>query len=101
MIFTDEVTLRTIIKGDDRPSNHGVSKDTNQDVVCSVNITSLSYEKVLRDFGEQGKKMLVMRTLTELPSFDNVIVSGYNAGTYKKYAGQAINTKNSITLIEV
>ena len=75
MIQNATVTLRKVIKGEDRPSNHS-SSPTNNDTIVAVNLNYVSAQTSIQDFGISNSKMINIRTLTPLPDFDFVIVDG-------------------------
>lgn len=101
MILNKQITLRQITKGEDRPSNHGQVSDSINDTLVTVNVTTLSVQKTIRDFGITSPVMVNVRSLTPLPDFtialiqlDGVLV------TFKPYAKQSISDRRNLTLIE-
>ena len=97
MIQNATVTLRKVIKGEDRPSNHG-SSPTNNDTIVSVNLNYVSAQTSIQDFGISNSKMINIRTLIPLPDFDFVIVDGLK---YTLYASQSVVDRRNLTLVEV
>lgn len=97
MIQNKQVVFRTIVKGQDRPSNHGNSNTIN-DKQVTVNVTTISTQTTIRDFGISNAKMITVRSITDLPTFDFVIVDNIK---YKLYASQSIEQRRNLTLIEV
>ena len=98
MIQNKQVILRTIIKGQDRPSNHGKNNDNINDKQVTVNVTTLRRKTIIQDFGVSDAKMVIMRSLTSIPDFDLVIIDGIK---YKLYSSQSIVGRRNFTLIEV
>lgn len=98
MILNKQITLRNIIKGEDRPSNHGKVSDNINDTLVTVNVTTLSTQTTIRLFGVTNPKMVTVRSLTPLPEFDLVLIDGEQ---YKHYAEQSITDRRNLTLIEV
>ena len=98
LIFNKTVTFRTIVKGEDRPSNHGTNKDSVNDVQVTVNYTTLSVQTAIRSYGVSNSKMATIRSITDLPPFDLIIIDNI---TYKLYASQSISNRRNITIVEV
>lgn len=98
MILNKQITLRQITKVEDRPSNHGTASDSINDTLVTVNVTTLSVQKTIRDFGVSQPKMVTVRSLTPLPEFDVALIDGKQ---YKHYAEQSIIDRRNLTLIEV
>lgn len=97
MILNKQITLRQIIKGEDRPSNHGAASDFINDTLVTVNVTTLSVQKTIRDFGITNPVMVNVRSLTPLPDFTIALIDGK---TFKPYATQSISDRRNLTLIE-
>lgn len=98
LIFNKTVIFRTIVKGEDRPSNHGSIKDSVNDVQVTVNATNVSMQTSIQDFGVSNAKMYILRSITPLPQFDLVIIDGFS---YELYASQSVVDRRNLTLIEV
>ena len=98
MILNKQITLRQIIKGEDRPSNHGQVSDSINDTLVTVNVTTLSVQKMIRDFGVTSPVMVNVRSLTPLPDFTIALIDGK---VFKLYATQSISDRRNLTLIEV
>ena len=98
MILNKQITLRKIIKGEDRPSNHGKVSDSINDTLVTVNVTTLSTQTTIRLFGVSNPKMVTVRSLTPLTEFDLALIDGEQ---YKHYAEQSITDRRNLTLIEV
>lgn len=97
MILNKQITLRQITKGEDRPSNHGTASDSINDTLVTVNVTTLSVQKMIRDFGITSPVMVNVRSLTPLPDFTVALIGGK---TFKPYAEQSISDRRNLTLIE-
>lgn len=97
MILNKQITLRQIIKGEDRPSKHGTSSENINDTLVTVNVTTLSVQKTIRDFGVTSPIMVNVRSLTPLPDFTIALIDGK---TFKPYATQSISDRRNLTLIE-
>lgn len=97
MILNKQITLRQITKGEDRPSNHGTASDSINDTLVTVNVTTLSVQKMIRDFGITSPVMVNVRSLTPLPDFTVAMIDGK---TFKPYATQSIVDRRNLTLIE-
>lgn len=97
MILNKQITLRQITKGEDRPSNHGIASDSINDTLVTVNVTTLSVQKMIRDFGITSPVMVNVRSLTPLPDFTVALIDGK---TFKPYATQSISDRRNLTLIE-
>ena len=97
MILNKQITLRQIIKGEDRPSNHGQVSESINDTLVTVNVTTLSVQKTIRDFGVTSPIMVNVRSLTPLPDFTIALIDGK---AFKPYATQSISDRRNITLIE-
>lgn len=97
MILNKQITLRQITKGEDRPSNHGQVSDSINDTLVTVNVTTLSVQKTIRDFGITSPVMVNVRSLTPLPDFTVALIDGK---TFKPYAEQSISDRRNLTLIE-
>ena len=97
MILNKQITLRQITKGEDRPSNHGTASDSINDTLVTVNVTTLSVQKMIRDFGITSPVMVNVRSLTPLPDFTVALIDGK---TFKPYATQSISDRRNLTLIE-
>lgn len=98
MILNKQITLRQIIKGEDRPSNHGAASESINDTLVTVNVTTLSVQKTIQDFGITSPNMVNVRSLTPLPDFIIALIDGK---TFKPYATQSISDRRNLTLIEV
>lgn len=98
MILNKQITLRQIIKGEDRPSNHGQVSESINDTLVTVNVTTLSTQTTIRLFGVTNPTMVTVRSLTPLPEFDLALIDGKQ---YKHYAQQSITDRRNLTLIEV
>ena len=97
MIFNKQITLRKITKGEDRPSNHGQVSDSINDTLVTVNVTTLSVQTTIRDFGITSPVMVNVRSLTPLPDFTIALI---DCKTFKPYATQSIVDRRNLTLIE-
>lgn len=97
MILNKQITLRKIIKGEDRPSNHGIASESINDTLVTVNVTTLSVQKTIRDFGITSPIMVNVRSLTPLPDFTIALIDGK---AFKPYAIQSISDRRNLTLIE-
>jgi len=97
MILNKQITLRKIIKGEDRPSNHGIASESINDTLVTVNVTTLSVQKTIRDFGITSPIMVNVRSLTPLPDFTIALIDGK---AFKPYATQSISDRRNLTLIE-
>lgn len=97
MILNKQITLRQITKGEDRPSNHGQVSESINDTLVTVNVTTLSVQKMIRDFGITSPVMVNVRSLTPLPDFTVALIDGK---TFKPYATQSISDRRNLTLIE-
>ena len=97
MILNKQITLRQITKGEDRPSNHGQVSDSINDTLVTVNVTTLSVQKTIRDFGITSPVMVNVRSLTPLPDFTVALIDGK---AFKHYATQSISDRRNLTLIE-
>lgn len=97
MILNKQITLRQIIKGEDRPSKHGTVSESINDTLVTVNVTTLSVQKTIRDFGITSPIMVNVRSLTPLPDFTIALIDGK---TFKPYATQSISDRRNLTLIE-
>lgn len=97
MILNKQITLRQIIKGEDRPSNHGQVSESINDTLVTVNVTTLSVQKTIRDFGITSPIMVNVHSLTPLPDFTIALIDGK---TFKPYATQSISDRRNLTLIE-
>lgn len=97
MILNKQITLRQITKGEDRPSNHGQVSDSINDTQVTVNVTTLSVQKTIRDFGITSPVMVNVRSLTPLPDFTIALIDGK---AFKPYATQSISDRRNLTLIE-
>ena len=97
MILNKQITLRKVIKGEDRPSNHGKASESINDTLVTVNVTTLSVQKTIRDFGITSPVMVNVRSLTPLPEFTIALIDGK---TFKPYAEQSISDRRNLTLIE-
>lgn len=97
MILNKQITLRQIIKGEDRPSNHGEASESINDTLVTVNVTTLSVQKTIRDFGITSPVMVNVRSLTPLPDFTIALIDGK---VFKPYATQSISDRRNLTLIE-
>lgn len=98
MILNKQVTFRTVTKGVDRPSNHGKKNDVINDVQVTVNYTTVSVQTAIRSYGVSNSKMATIRSITDLPPFDFIIIDNV---TYKLYASQSILNRRNITIVEV
>lgn len=104
MILNKQVTFRTVTKGVDRPSNHGKNNDVINDVQVTVNYTTVSnsktvsVKKAIRSYGVSNPKMAKIRSITDLPPFDFIIIDNV---TYELYASQSILNRRNITIVEV
>ena len=97
MILNKQITLRQIIKGENRPSSHGTASESINDTLVTVNVTTLSVQKTIRDFGVTSPVMVNVRSLTPLPDFTIALIDGK---TFKPYATQSISDRRNLTLIE-
>lgn len=97
MILNKQITLRQIIKGEDRPSKHGIASESINDTLVTVNVTTLSVQKTIRDFGITSPIMVNVRSLTPLPDFTIALI---DSKTFKPYATQSISDRRNLTLIE-
>lgn len=97
MILNKQITLRQIIKGEDRPSKHGIASESINDTLVTVNVTTLSVQKTIRDFGITSPIMVNVRSLTPLPDFTIALIDGK---AFKPYAIQSISDRRNLTLIE-
>lgn len=97
MILNKQITLRQIIKGEDRPSSHGAASGSINDTLVTVNVTTLSVQKTIQDFGITSPNMVNVRSLTPLPDFTIALIDGK---TFKPYATQSISDRRNLTLIE-
>jgi len=97
MILNKQITLRQIIKGEDRPSKHGTASESINDTLVTVNVTTLSVQKTIRDFGITSPIMVNVRSLTPLPDFTIALIDGK---AFKPYATQSISDRRNLTLIE-
>ena len=97
MILNKQITLRQINKGEDRPSNHGTASESINDTLVTVNVTTLSVQKTIRDFGITSPIMVNVRSLTPLPEFTIALIDGK---TFNPYAEQSISDRRNLTLIE-
>lgn len=97
MILNKQITLRQIIKGEDRPSKHGIASESINDTLVTVNVTTLSVQKTIRDFGITSPIMVNVRSFTPLPDFTIALIDGK---TFKPYATQSISDRRNLTLIE-
>lgn len=97
MIQNKQVILRTIIKGQDRPSNHGKNNDIINDKQATVNMSYISTQTVIKDFGISNSKMIKVRTLMPLPYFDYLMVGDT---AYSIFANQQVSDRRNLTLVE-
>ena len=97
MILNKQITLRQIIRGEDRPSNHVTVSESINDTLVTVNVTTLSVQKTIRDFGVTSPIMVNVRSLTPLPDFTIALIDGK---AFKPYATQSISDRRNLTLIE-
>ena len=97
MILNKRITLRQITKGEDRPSKHGTASESINDTPVTVNVTTLSVQKTIHDFGITSPDMVNVRSLTPLPDFTIALIDGK---TFKPYATQSISDRRNLTLIE-
>ena len=97
MILNKQITLRKIIKGEDRPSKRGTASEIINDTLVTVNVTTLSVQKTIQDFGVTSPNMVNVRSLTPLPEFTIAMIDGKS---FKPYATQSISDRRNLTLIE-
>ncbi|KRN77262.1 hypothetical protein [Weissella minor] len=96
MMNTEVIFIRHILEPRYDPITHEWPEGDETEVVY-LNVTSLSYAKAFRDYGVTNSKMQVIRSLTEIPEFDEVDISGIR---YVEFSRQRIGNKESIILKE-
>lgn len=97
MMMNTEVTfIRHIAEDQYNPITHEWPEGDETEAAY-LNVTSLSYAKAFRDYGITNSKMQVIRSLTEVPEFDEIEISGIR---YVEFSRQRIGNKESIILKE-
>ncbi|WP_419154946.1 hypothetical protein [Weissella minor] len=96
MMNTKVIFIRHITDVQYNPITHEWP-DGDEEEVAFLNVTSLSYAKASRDYGVTNSKMQVIRSLLEMPSFDEVDILGTR---YVEFSRQRIGDKESVIVKE-
>lgn len=97
MMMNTEVTfIRHILEPRYDPITHEWPEGDETEIVY-LNVTSLTYAKTFRDYGITNSKMQVIRSLAEVPAFDEVEISGIR---YVEFSRQQVGNKVSIVVKE-
>ena len=98
MLLNKRIKLITA-QGTNEPHDPRKGYDTTEtEIFKTVNVTSLSLDKVQRDYGVPNATMKNVRTFTPLGKFDFVEIDGVR---YVEFARQEIGNINSLTVKEL
>lgn len=98
MLLNKRVKLITA-QGTNEPHDPRKGYDTTEtEIFKTVNVTSLSLDKVQRDYGVPNATMKNIRTFTPLGKFDFIEIDGVR---YVEFARQEIGNINSLTVKEL
>ena len=98
MLLNKRVKLISV-QGEDEPHDPRKGYDTTEtETYKTVNVTSLSLDKVQRDYGVPNATMKNVRTFTPLGKFDYLEIDGVR---YVEFARQEIGNINSLTVKEL
>lgn len=98
MLLNKRIKLITA-HGTNEPHDPRKGYDTTEtETFKTVNVTSLSLDKVQRDYGVPNATMKNVRTLTPLGKFDFIEIDGVR---YVEFSRQEIGNINSLTIKEL
>lgn len=98
MLLNKRIKLITT-QGTNEPHDPRKGYDTTEtETFKTVNVTSLSLDKVQRDYGVPNATMKNVRTFTPLGKFDFIEIDGVR---YVEFARQEIGNINSLTVKEL
>lgn len=98
MLLNKRIKLITA-QGTNEPHDPRKGYDTTEtEIFKTVNVTSLSLDKVQRDYGVPNATMKNVRTFTPLGKFDFIEIDGVR---YVEFARQEIGNINSLTVKEL
>ena len=98
MLLNKRVKLISV-QGVDEPHDPRKGYGTTEtETYKTVNVTSLSLDKVQRDYGVPNATMKNVRTFTPLGKFDFIEIDGVR---YVEFARQEIGNINSLTVKEL
>lgn len=98
MLLNKRIKL-IMAQGTNEPHDPRKGYDTTEtEIFKTVNVTSLSLDKVQRDYGVPNATMKNIRTLTPIGKFDFIEIDGVR---YVEFARQEIGNINSLTVKEL